>query len=809
MPNDTSGSTGSGAGPSADTETGDDRLVGQGITRREDRALLTGNTRYTDDISVPGMTHVAFVRSDRAHARVEGIDTARAETMDGVLAVYTWDDLAASDSPCVLPVRSGPLDCDPPGHPVLARDRVRYQGQPVAVVVAADRYRARDGARAVAVAYDPFDTVVDAREATGEEAPTLFEDAPNNVALTATLGDPGGAANALGDADHVVERDLRNNRLIASAIEPRAAVADWDAGDERLTVEMTSQSPHGHRSDLSSTLGLPERQIRVVAPDVGGGFGHKGHHHPGEAMVGWASMRLDRPVKWTARRSANYLEGAHGRDHHTHAELGLDDDGSIRGLRVETEANVGGYALGGGAAMPGWYGSLLSVQYDIPAISCETRAVFTNTAPVHSYRGAGRPEANYVTERMVGAAARELGFDPAELRRRNQFDPDEFPLETAAGATYDSGDYEPAMDAALDAIGYEAHCERVAGADGPVTDDEGRLVGVGFACYVESTGGGYESGVVRAHPDGTVTVSAGTHSHGQGHETTYAQIVADELGVPYEDIDVREGDSDGTPTGTGTFGSRSTITGGNAVAESAREVREKARHLAAAALEVDPADVEHDDSEFRVSGTERSVSFADVAGRAYGWGVPDGLDPGLESTAFYEQAATAYTFGTHAARVAVDPETGDVAVERYVAVDDCGERINPLIVEGQVHGGVAQGLGQALSEEAVYADNGNLRTASLQDYAVPKSLDVPEIETEATVTPSPVNDLGVKGIGEAGTIAAPPTIVDAVLDALAPLGSESAERTGNDERAPASPVEHLDMPLTAEAVWSAVREARE
>jgi len=805
MSKETPPSDESGAGPDADPNApgGDgDRLVGKGVTRREDRALLTGDARYTDDVDAPGMTHVAFVRSDRAHADIDGIDTSDAEATEGVLAAYTWEDLAASDAPCVLSVRSGPLDCDPPGHPVLARERVRYQGQPVAAVVGADRYRARDGARAVSVEYDPLDVVVDASEARESDAPTVFEEAPDNVALTATLGDSDAASEALAAADHVVERDLRNNRLISSAIEPRAAVATFDTGEERLTVEMTSQSPHGHRSDLSATLGLPERRIRVVAPDVGGGFGHKGHHHPGEAMAAWAAMRLERPVKWTARRSANYLEGAHARDHHTRAEIGVDDDGTIRGLRVETDANVGGYALGGGAAMPGWYGSLLSSQYDIPAISCVTRAVFTNTAPLHSYRGAGRPEAVYVAERMVSAAARELDFDPVALRRKNQVDPDEFPFETAAGATYDSGDYETAMDRALDAVDYDDYRERAAesdasgaagtDADGPVTDDEGRLVGVGFACYVESTGGGYESGVVRAHPDGTVTVSAGTHSHGQGHETTYAQIVADELGVPYDDIDVREGDSDSIPTGTGTFGSRSTITGGNAVAESARAVREKARDLAAATLEADPADLEHDDGEFRVTGTDRSVSFADVASQAYGWGVPDGMDPGLESTTFYEQEATAYTFGTHAARVAVDAETGEIDVERYVAVDDCGERINPLIVEGQVHGGVAQGLGQALSEQAVYADNGNLRTASLQDYAVPRSVDVPEIETEATVTPSPVNDLGVKGIGEAGTIAAPPTLVDAVLDALAPLGVES-----------------IDMPLTDETVWTAVRDAEE
>ena len=769
---------------------GEGGSVGDSPLRREDARALRGETTYTDDFGQEAAA-LAFVRSPHAHADIEGIDTDAAAATDGVVAVYTWADLVESDAPMELPVSTDPLDCEVPGHPVLARDRVRYDGQPVAAVVATDRYVAEDGVDAVEVEYDPRGVESDPEAATGEDAPTLFDAASDNVAAVGELGDREQTDRAFAEAEEVVSVELENNRLIPSALEPRAALAEFDR-TEGFTVTMTSQSPHGHRRKLSHTLGVPERQIRVISPDVGGGFGHKGHHHPGEAMAAWAAMRLERPVKWTARRSANYLEGAHARDHQTHAEIGVDDDGTIRGLRVETDANVGGYALGGGAAMPGWYGSLLSSQYDIPAISCLTRAVFTNTAPLHSYRGAGRPEAVYVAERMVSAAARELDFDPVDLRRHNQVDPGEFPFETAAGATYDSGDYGNAMDRALDAVDYDDYRERVAETDGPVTDDEGRHVGVGVACYVESTGGGYESGVVRAHPDGTVTVSAGTHSHGQGHETTYAQIVADELGVPYDDIDVREGDSDSIPTGTGTFGSRSTITGGNAVAESAREVREKARDLAAATLEADPADLEHDDGEFRVTGTDRSVSFADVASQAYGWGVPDGFEPGLESTTFYEQEATAYTFGTHAARVAVDPETGEIDVERYVAVDDCGERINPLIVDGQVHGGVAQGLGQALSEQAVYADNGNLRTASLQDYAVPKSLDVPEIETEATVTPSPVNDLGVKGIGEAGTIAAPPTLVDAVLDALAPLGVES-----------------IDMPLTDETVWTAVRDAEE
>jgi carbon-monoxide dehydrogenase large subunit len=772
-------------GPGGPDSENPDTLVGEGVDRREDAALLTGDATFTDDIDHPDLAYLTVVRSETAHADIEAVDTTAAESMAGVLAVYTWDDVAASEIPGVLPISTHGLDCDPPGHPVLARDRVRYQGQPVAAVVAEDRYRARDAADAVDVTVDSCPAVVDQREAQRADAPTLYEDAPDNVAATSELGDREATDDAIADADHTVALDLTNNRLIPTALEPRAAVARWDAGDERLTVELTSQSPHGHRGKLSTTLGLPESDIRVVAPSVGGGFGHKGHHHPGEAAAAFAAMDLGVPVKWTATRSENYLAGAHGRDHRTAAELGVDDDGTIRALRVETDANVGAYGLGGSLGMPGWYGSLLSSQYDVPAIHCETRAVFTNTAPIHSYRGAGRPEANYVAERLVGAAARELGFDPAELRRRNQIA--EFPHETAVGATYDSGDYELGLDEAIDAADWDDLRSR------PERDDDGRYLGVGLACYVESTGGGTESGVVRAHPDGTVTVSAGTHSHGQGHATTYAQIVADELGIDYVAIDVREGDSDAVPQGTGTFGSRSTITGGNAVAESARAVREKACALAASLLGVPESAVEYRDGTFSAPDhTDETLPFADVAEAAYGWGVPDGTDPGLEATTFFEQGDTAYTFGTHVVSVAVDPETGAVDIERYVALDDCGERINPTIVEGQVRGGVAQGIGQARFERTVYADDGALETDSMLDYAVPRSFHVPDIETEATVTPSPTNDLGVKGIGEAGTIAAPPAVVNAVCDALAPLG-----------------IDHVDMPLTGDRVRSAVRDAGE
>ncbi len=760
-------------------------LVGEGRRRREDEALLTGNARYTDDVDAPGLVHLAFVRSEHGHARIEGIDRTAATEMEGVLGAFTWDDVAGS-IPGVLPVSNSALDCEVPGHPVLARERVRYHGQPVAAVVAEDRYSAADAARAVEVDYDPLPAVVDPVEATDEGAPTIFADAPDNVAVVTELGDEDATDEAFEAADRTVDLDLVNNRLIPSAIEPRAAVARWDEGDGRLTVEMTSQSPHGHRSKLSHTLGLPERKIRVISPDVGGGFGHKGHHHPGEAMASWAAMELDRPVKWVATRSGNYLAGAHGRDHVTHAELAVDDDGTIRGLRAETSAAAGGYCLGHGAAMPGFYGRLLSGQYDVDAIYCETTSAFTNTAPIHSYRGAGRPEAIYVTERLVDAAARELGVDPAELRRRNLVE--EFPHETPVGSEYDSGDYGTALDRALEAVDYGSLRERE-------RDDDGRYLGVGLANYVESTGGGYESGVVRVHPDGSVAVLAGSHSHGQGHETTYAQLVADELEVPYEDVDVEEGDTGAVPTGTGTFGSRSTIAAGNAVVESAAEVLAKARRIAAHELDVDPADVAYESGEFRVESGGKgsngdSISFADVADAAYGYGLPEDLEPGLEATSFYEPEGTAYTFGTHAAVVAVDPDTGAVEIERYVAVDDCGERINPTIVEGQVHGGVAQGIGQARSEVTAYDGDGTLLTDRMQDYGIPRAGHLPDFETEATVTPSPRNPLGVKGIGEAGTIAAPPAVVNAVVDALAPLG-----------------VDHVDLPVTDETVWRAIEDA--
>lgn len=754
------------------------RLSGQGIERREDAALLRGQAEFTDDLRHPEMAYLRFVRSDRAHAAIESIDTATTAALDGVLGVFTFADIRASGTPGVLPLVRDGLEGDIPGHPVLAIDRVRYHGQPVAAVVAEDPYRARDGAVAVDVAYRDLEPVIDPIAATRSASPSVHEGLADNVIDRSELGDEESTEQAFQHADHTVSLDLHNNRLIPSALEPRVALARYEPSVDRYTVELASQAVHGHRRKLSHTLGVPEQRIRVIAPSVGGGFGHKGHHHPGEAMAAWCARSLERPVKWTATRRGNYLEGAHGRDHQTSAEMALDEDGTIHGLRVDTHANVGGYGLGASLKMPGWYGTLLSSQYDIPAIHCTTKAVMTTTAPTHSYRGAGRPEAIYVTERLVDIAARERDIDPVELRRRNLIDPDAFPFETAVGATYDSGAYEPALQKAVNAIE----------ADEVPHPADDRLWGIGVACYTESTGSGFESGVVRVHPDGSVTVQVGTHSHGQGHQTTYAQLVADELGVDYDRISVEEGDSAQIPTGTGTFGSRSTVVGGNAVVESAREVREKARRFAAHQLEVEPDEITVDRGSFAVRDRpNETVAFDDIAGMAYGRGVPSDLDPGLEATTFYEAGGSAYTFGTHAVQVAVDPSTGAVDIVRYVAVDDCGVRINPRIVDGQVHGGVGQGLGQARSERTVYETDGTLQTDTMLSYALPRAANLPDIETDATETPSPLNELGVKGIGEAGTIAAPPALVNAVVDALSPLG-----------------VQHVDMPLTDEVVLAAI-----
>ena len=756
---------------------------GRGLPRREDVPLVTGASRYVDDHAPEGLVHLAFVRSRYGHADLGAIDTAAAEAMPGVLAVYTWDDVEASPSPGRLPVANDSFDHPVPGHPLLATGRVRYHGQPVAAVVAEDRYVAHDAAAAVEVAYDRRPAVTDPKEATADDAPLLYDEVPGNVLVTGDQGDPEAAEAAMAAADTVVTLDLRNNRLIPNAMEPRGAMGEYDAESGRFTVTVGGQGAHRHRRNLAHTLGVEEDDVRVVLPHVGGGFGPKGYHYPGEAMVAWAARELDRPVKWVATRTEDYLAGGHGRDHVVRASLGLDDDGTMRALVVENWGNGGGCPLGSGAAIALRHDELLSGQYTLGAIHRRGHGVVTNTAPVVAYRGAGRPEAIYLLERLVDAAARELDLDPAELRRRNLIPPDAFPYETATGHVYDSGDYEATLDLALESVDYEA-----LRAEQAERREAGELVGVGLAAFTESTGGRPETARVTVDEAGRIVIHAGTHSHGQGHETTFSQVMADTFGVTPEDVEVNEGDSDFLPSGTGTAGSRSMVSGGGAIETCAREVLEQARSVAAGLLEAAPEDVEIGDGAFHVVGSpDRAVSLEDVAAAAHD---PDGPGDGLSHEERYTPDGTAFAFGTHVAVVSVDRDTGAVTVERYVAVDDCGPRINPTLVDGQVHGGLAQGLGQALLERPVYDDVGTLVSGSMMDYAVPRAHHLPEFELAETVTPSPTNPLGVKGIGEAGTIGAPPAIANAVADALAPLGVES-----------------VDMPMTDESVWRAMRDA--
>ncbi|MCY4729713.1 xanthine dehydrogenase family protein molybdopterin-binding subunit [Natronomonas gomsonensis] len=782
-------------------------ILGSAIERREDPALLTGNAEYTDDIQLPNTAHLAVVRSRYGHAQIDGVDTSDAEEMPGVIGVYTHDDLHREDTPgggsFELPVGWLLPSLNNVSHPVLAKDKVRYQGDGIAVVVAENRYQAHDAAGAVEVDYERLDATTNPSEALGEDAPSLHgDDAEGNVALDWEIGDEEKTAEAFESASHTVRTELSNQLLIPNAMEPRAAVATYNPGSEELDVFMTSQNPHLHRLLMAGVIGHPEHKLRIKAPDVGGGFGSKIHHYADEALVAWCSKLLERPVKWTATRSETYLTDAPGRGHETTAELAMDDDGTIVGLRVDTEANLGAYLSTFAPAVPTYlYGTLLSGQYDIPAIYGHVTGAYTNVPPVDAYRGAGRPEASFLVERLVHLGAKEMGMDPAEFRRRNFVPDDAFPYETQVAVVYDSGDYEKPLDKALELVDYESFRERQEQARA-----KGKYLGIGFSCYIEACGlapselagqlgaqaGLWESSLVRVHPSGTVTAFCGTSGHGQGHATTYAQIVANELGVPYDDVEVVEGDTDEIPQGMGTYGSRSAAVGGSSLVKSSEKVVEKAKKIAAHQLEADPDDIAFEDGEFHVAGApDRAIGIQEASQQAYlAHDIPDDMEPGLEATSFYDPDNFVFPFGTHVAIVEVDPESGEIEFEKYVAVDDVGNQINPKIVEGQVHGGVAQGIGQALYEGAEYDDNGTLVTGSMQDYTVPKAEHIPDMETDSTVTPSPHNPLGVKGVGEAGTIAAPQAVVNAVADALEPFG-----------------VDGVEMPMTAERVWEAVEES--
>lgn len=779
------------------------RVIGAAIKRREDPSLITGKGKFTDDLKLPHMVYAAMVRSPHAHARIRSIDKSRAESLKGVIGVFTGKDIKKSRTPGVVPVGWLLPDMKIPPHPVLAIETVRYAGDAVAVVVAENRYTARDAVDLVEIDYEPLPAVTDPARAAEEGAPQIHAEAPSNIAFDWQLGDKDKVDQAFSRAAHQVKVKIRNNRLIPNAIEPRSVLADFDDSKQELTVWMTSQNPHIHRLLMSlASMGLPEHKIRVIAPEVGGGFGSKIHHYPDEVITAWCSIQLRRPVKWTATRSEANLSDAHGRDHFTEAEMALDKDGKVSGLRVKTFAAMGAYLSTFAPAIPTYlYGTLLSGEYDIPAIHCRVIGTFTNTTPVDAYRGAGRPEATFVIERLMDLAADELGLDAAEIRRRNFVSPEAFPYQTQVALLYDSGNYPAALDRALEIVGYEklkAEQER--------RRSEGeKPLGIGFSTYIEACGlapsavvgslgaqaGQWESGEIRVHPTGSVTVYTGSSAHGQGHETTFSQIVADRLGIDVSQIDVVHSDTEQVPFGWGTYGSRSAAVGGSALAKSADKIIEKGRKIAAHLLEAAEEDMNFEGGKYFVKGSpDKSHSWGDIALQAHlAHNLPPALEPGLRATTFYDPANFTFPFGTHVIALEVDPETGTIKLLRYVAVDDVGNVINPMIVDGQLHGGITQGIGQALFESAVYDERGQLLTGEFMDYALPRSHMVISYELDRTVTPCPHNPLGVKGVGEAGTIASPAAVVNAVVDALAPYG-----------------IRHLDMPLTPERVWSAIHQ---
>jgi len=780
--------------------------IGAALRRKEDFRFVTGAGTYTDDIARPGQVFAAVVRSPLAHARIRGVKTEGARAAPGVLAVLTGADLAAEK---IGNIPTGWLihskDGKPmvePSHPALVADRVRHVGDGVALVVAETRDQAREAAALVEVDYEELPAVASLSQALAPGAPLVWESAPGNLCFDWHLGDKAATDAAFAKAFKVVELELSNNRLIPNAIEPRAAIGEYDRATGEHTLYTTSQNPHLTRLLLGAfSYGIPEHKLRVVAPDVGGGFGSKIFHYPEEFLVVWAAKKLGRPVKWTAQRSESFVSDAHGRDHLTRAELAVAEDGRFLALRVSTAANMGAYLSTFAPAVPTYlYATLLAGCYKTPAIYAEVRAVFTHTVPVDAYRGAGRPEAAFIVERLADLAARALGQDRVEIRRKNFIDT--FPYQTPVALQYDSGDYHATLDAALDKARWQGFEERRAEAR-----RRGKLRGIGVSTYVEACGiapsalvgalgaraGLYESASVRVHPTGSVTVFTGAHSHGQGHETTFAQIVAEQLGVSADQVEVVHGDTAKSAFGMGTYGSRSLAVGGSALAQALGKVVAKGKKIAAHLLEASEGDVELRDGKFVVAGTDRAKSFAEIALAAYvPHKYPAGLEPGLEETSFYDPKNFTFPAGCHVCEVEVDPDTGVVEVVAFTAVDDVGQVINPMIVEGQVHGGLTQGIGQALLEGALYDEsNGQLLSGSYLSYTMPRAADLPSYQVGTKVTPCTHNPLGVKGVGEVGSIGSPPAVINAVVDALAHLG-----------------VKHIDMPATPERVWRAIRDAK-
>ena len=780
--------------------------IGASVRRKEDKKYTTGKGRYTDDINRAGQLYAFFMRSNVAHATIKKIDVSKALTCDGVAAIYTGDDIAADGVGGPIcgwtPTnRDGSAPKEPP-HPLLAHSKVRYVGDHIAVVIAESLEQARSAAEKITVDLDVLPPVVDLSTAIGNTQ--IHDEMDDNVYFDWELGDESATASALESAAKIVELTVTNNRVIPNAMEPRAAVAEYDETNESYTLYTTSQNPHLTRLVMAAfMMQIPESKLHVVAPDVGGGFGSKIYIYPEEAVCTWATKKLRRPIKWTADRSEAFLGDAHGRDHVNKVKIGLDQDNKIVGLRVDTLANLGAYLSAFSMVTPTYlHGTLLSGCYNIPAIYTNVKGVCTTTVNVDAYRGAGRPEATYLLERTMDYAARQVGMDPAEFRRINFIPKDAFPYQTAVALQYDIGDYEAPLDRALEMINYKGFEKRRSEAA-----QRGKYRGIGLSSYIEACGiapsavvgalggrvGLYESAVVRVDPTGTVSVFTGTHSHGQGHDTTFAQIVAEKLGIPIGNVDIVHGDTDRIPFGMGTYGSRSLAVGGTAISKALDKVIEKGKIIAAHMLEAADADLEFKDGKFTVAGTDKEKSFGEIALSAY---VPhnfphDRLEPGLEETAFYDPLNFTYPSGTHIAEVEIDPATGVVELVDWACCDDFGNLINPMIVEGQVHGGIAQGVGQALLENAHYDENGQLLTASYMDYCMPRADDFPALKVDYTVTACTHNDLGVKGCGEAGAIASPPALINAVVDALSPLG-----------------VTDMSMPASPEKVWRAIHDAQ-
>ena len=774
------------------------RIFSSGIRRREDPRLITGTASYTDDIKLPGMAHAAILRSPYAHARIKSIDTSAAEAADGVVAVFTGADIDLAPIPCAWHVPDS--DIKLVDHPALASDVVRYQGDGVAVVVADCRYAAEDALELIEVDYEPLPVVMEPDKALEDGAPQLHEDAPNNQAFHWVMA--GGDTDAAFDAAEVVVKErILHQRLIPNAMEPRSAVAQWTAASGELTLWSTTQNPHIARFLTSVVTGVAEHKIRVIAPEVGGGFGSKIPFYPDEAIAVFCAMKTGRPVKWTATRSEGYQVTIHGRDHVEDVELAADKSGKITGLRTTVYAGMGGYLSTAAPGIPTiLHGLMYAGTYTIPNVKADVYGVFNNGAPVEAYRGAGRPEATFLVERMVDKLAGELDMDPVDVRRANLIPAFDDGHDTATGLTYDSGDYGASLDMALEEVDYQGLREKQARLRG-----EGRYLGIGVSTYVEICGLGpsqvagavgfqgglWEGAIVRFHPTGKVSVAIGSSPHGQGEETTFAQIVASEIGVDVEDVEIVHGDTDRTPMGWGTYGSRTTVVSGAAVALGVRKIKDKATQIAAHLLEAAVEDIDYEDGKFFVRGSpDQAKTIQDIALMAnVAWDMPEGVEPGLEASTFYDPPNFSYPFGTHIAVVELEAETGRIDVKKYLACDDCGPQINPMIVEGQIHGGVVQGIGPVLCEGAVYDDDGQLLTGSMLDYALPRADMLPQIETKHSVTPAPDHPLGVKGIGETGTIASTITVYNAVMDALKPFG-----------------VDKIDMPITPEKVWRAIHE---